>query len=69
MPHFINSVSVDSDVAVGIRASRTKTTKIINEKIGPYVTKKIVYLVNAIFFIVIIIDETTDVSTKKKNVS
>ena len=61
---MINSVWVDSDVTLGIKASRTKTTKIINEKIGPYVTKKIVSLVNTTF-LSIIIDETTDVSTKK----
>ena len=30
LPHFIKSACVDSDVAVGINASRTKTTKIIN---------------------------------------
>ena len=62
------SVYVDSDVAVGIKTSRTKTTKIINEKIGPYATKKIVSFVNTTFFS-IIIDETTDVFTKKINLS
>ena len=38
--HFIKSVCVDSDVAVGFKASRTKTTKIVDGKKGPYVTKK-----------------------------
>ena len=58
LPHFIKS-------AFGIKACRTKTTKLINEKIGSYhVTKKIVSLVNTTFFS-IIIGETTDVSTKK----
>ena len=63
LPHLINSVRVDSGVAVGIKA-RTKTIKIINEKIGPYVTKKIGSPVTTTFFS-IIIDETLDVSTKK----
>ena len=49
LPHLINSVRVDSGVAVGIKASRRKSRKIINEKIGPNVTKKIVSFVNTIF--------------------
>ena len=62
LPYFIKLVCVDSGVAVVIKVSRMKTTKIIKEKIGPNITKK--YFVNTIFFS-IIIDETPDVSTKK----
>ena len=35
LPHLIKSVCVDSDVAVGIKAGRKLTTKVINDKIGP----------------------------------
>ena len=47
LPHLIKSVCVESDVAVVIKARRTKTTKIINEKIGTYLCyEKKLYLLS-----------------------
>nr|CAI5832345.1 unnamed protein product [Callosobruchus analis] len=64
LPLLMKSMFADTDVAISIQASRTKITKIVNETIAPFVAKKIVSTVNKTFFS-IIIDETTDVLTKK----
>ncbi|CAH0551119.1 unnamed protein product [Brassicogethes aeneus] len=64
LPKFIKSICPDSEIAAGITCNRTKTTKLINECIGPYAKKQIVADLNEHFYSVII-DETTDISTKK----
>ncbi|CAH0556569.1 unnamed protein product [Brassicogethes aeneus] len=64
LPNLIKSVCKDSEIATGIKCIRTKTTGIINNIMGPYVLKEIVKDLNKSFYS-IIIDETTDVSTKK----
>lgn len=64
LPRLIKSICPDSEIAAGITCSRTKTTKLVNECIGPYAKKQIVSDLNTNFYS-IIIDETTDISTKK----
>lgn len=64
LPRSIKSICPDSEAVAGITCNRTKTTKLINECIGPYVKKQIVPDLNETFYS-IIIDETTDISTKK----
>jgi hypothetical protein len=54
----------DSNVAKELSCSRTKTTDIIKNVIGPYVRKNIASHLRESKFS-IIIDETTDVSTKQ----
>ncbi|XP_072391432.1 zinc finger protein 862-like [Diabrotica undecimpunctata] len=64
LPNLIKSICKDSEIAKEIKCSRTKTTEIINNTIGPYVKNQIVDDINRTTFS-IIIDETTDVSTNK----
>lgn len=64
LPKLIKSICKDSGIAAEIKCSRTKATGIINNIIGPYVSENIVKELNETFYS-LIIDETTDVSTKK----
>lgn len=64
LPILIKSICKDSEIAAGIKCSRTKTTDIVNDTIGPFVSTNIVKDLNETFNS-IIIDETTEVSTNK----
>lgn len=64
LPKLLRSICKDSEIATGVKCSRTKTTEIITNTIGPYVLNNIVKDLNKTFYSVII-DETTDISTKK----
>lgn len=63
LPNLMKSICKDSEIATGIKCSRTKTTGIINNSMGPYVLKEIVKDLDKTFYS-IIIDETTDVNKK-----
>lgn len=61
---FYSHCFPDSQVAANLNCSRTKMTEIIKTKVAPYVRGNLAKKLNSSKFS-IIIDETTDVSTKK----
>ncbi|CAG9825754.1 unnamed protein product [Phaedon cochleariae] len=64
LPGLIESVCPDSSIAKELKCSRTKATEIINNRMKSYAAEEISKDLRNNYFS-IIIDETTDISTKK----
>lgn len=63
LPEFICSL-LDKNILKSVQCSRTKATSVINDKIGSFAQISIANILKK-YFLSVIIDETTDVSTEK----